>query len=308
MPTWAAPSGVTPLYIAAQGGHAGVVAQLLRARGIKVDSALVEANASPLMAAVQFGHEMVVKLLLAAPAIDINLRKTDGATALFLAARDNRLGIVEELVECGADVNLALHTGETPLGAAARHGNLEVVRYLLQAPGIRVDQANESGIGPVDIAAHRGHQEIARLLLGKGANPNRANKHGFTQLHRSCLHGNEAIVRILVDAGADTAAEVKGPDGKSYTAYGSRRTRRSPWSHVRIGGAPAAQGGRAAPAGAVADNGGAGQDRATPLLPAAAEPAPRARRGAGCVAASAVTRGRRCGQTRGARRPGGAGQ
>ena len=215
----AAPSGATPLYIAAQNGHAGVVIRLLGARGINVNPALVETGATPLIAVAQFGRKNIVKLLLAAPGIDIDMRQTDGATALFMAARDNCLGIVEELIRCGADVNLALHTGETPLGAAARQGNLEIVRYLLQLSGIGVELANESGIGPLAVAAQRGHLEIARLLLGKGANPDRVNIHGFTQLHRSCLNGNEAVVRMLVAAGADTAVEVTGPYGTSYTPY-----------------------------------------------------------------------------------------
>ena len=215
----AALSGTTPLYVAAQNGRVEVVKLLLAAPGIHVNPATSPASGSPLLAAVQSGHEEVVKLLLAVPGIGVDMQKDDGGTALFMAAEDNHLGIVKQLVRRGADVNLGLHTGETPLGSAAQHGHLEVVRFLLQAPGIRVEQANVDGMTPLCVASQHGHQDIVSLLLRNGANPNRVYRFGFTQLHRSCLYGNEAIVRMLIDAGADTAAEVTGPDGKSYTAF-----------------------------------------------------------------------------------------
>jgi ankyrin repeat protein len=56
---------VTPLYIAAQNGHAAVVVKLIAA-GSKVDIALTTHGATPLFVAAQEGHESVTKQLIEA--------------------------------------------------------------------------------------------------------------------------------------------------------------------------------------------------------------------------------------------------
>ena len=62
----------------------------------------------------------------------------------------------------------ANNSGVTPLWIAAHNGHLKIVRFLVEV-GAAKDQANNSGVTPLWIAAHNGHLMIVRFLLEVGA-------------------------------------------------------------------------------------------------------------------------------------------
>ena len=75
----------------------------------------------------------LVELLIAKGAT-VNLRSSDGSTALMFAARNGDTLAVNALLRNGAEVNIADKEGETPLmKAAANSCNEETVRALLSA-------------------------------------------------------------------------------------------------------------------------------------------------------------------------------
>jgi ankyrin repeat protein len=76
--------GITPLYIAAERGHAAVVSELLAAPSVAAD--LVDEDGwSPLHVAAWKGHAAVVTALLSCPAVNINRQTPDGTTPLRIA-------------------------------------------------------------------------------------------------------------------------------------------------------------------------------------------------------------------------------
>jgi uncharacterized protein len=105
--------GVPLLCLAARGKHLAV-AQILLARGAKVDLQAEDRGYSPLMDAAQAGAAELVKLFLdhgASP----DLKGKDGQTALVVSVGRNDVDVARFLVSGGADPDLA-----DKLGLSAR--------------------------------------------------------------------------------------------------------------------------------------------------------------------------------------------
>ncbi|MDF1655227.1 MAG: ankyrin repeat domain-containing protein [Coxiellaceae bacterium] len=120
-------TGATPLYIAAQEGHADVVGQLLAADA-DVERAFINGSTALFIAAQQ-GHEEVVALLLLAKA-DFNQAREDDVTPLSKAAENGYADVVAQLLAAGADVNQAAKAGQTPLSVATYNKRNDVIKLL----------------------------------------------------------------------------------------------------------------------------------------------------------------------------------
>ena len=190
--------GLTPLHLAAAGGHAAAVAELLNTPGIDVMAADEdEEQLTPVHAAAKCGHVEVVGLFLddTRAGVGVNLATPSGRVTLLHAAASGGAGVgatacVRLLLERGATVNALDATGLTPLAEAARGANIAVVRVLLAAgadANARVLPDSGSGAGG-----------------GDGAEPV-----GVTPLHLAVFNADTrdaaAVVEALCRAGAATA-------------------------------------------------------------------------------------------------------
>jgi serine/threonine-protein phosphatase 6 regulatory ankyrin repeat subunit B len=84
------------------------------------------------MNAVQFTGVQMVNTLLAAGA-NVNARRSNGYTALMIAAERYQQQFTKVLIAAGADVNAKNNFGETPLILARKEGNTAVVAVLKRA-------------------------------------------------------------------------------------------------------------------------------------------------------------------------------
>lgn len=172
-----------------------VLTRLLLARGASVERCNLHAYLSDLLIhEVAEGDEEEVKSLLARGAwadyiaISPNLAGdgTNHETALFYAARTNRMDIACVLLEEGAD---------------------KVVNV----------QAGSSAEYPLLVAIMSGHINIAMLLLQHGASPNIRNTlavgEGWTPLMFAARKADGALLDALLEAGAETKAT--DPDGQT---------------------------------------------------------------------------------------------
>ena len=95
---------------------------------------------TPLFLAAQQGHAEAVELLVELKA-DVNLGNAAGqATPIFVASLKGHAKVVAALAGLKADCNLAMEGGSTPLFIAALKGRTDAIRMLVDMKG-NVNQA-----------------------------------------------------------------------------------------------------------------------------------------------------------------------
>ena len=109
-------------------------------------------------------HDDSVPLLLLSAGADPNMQKTNGSTALIVAANNNYVSGVRILLNAQAHVNIQNTHGYTALHYSASAGNLTITELLLLA---KADSSlvNIHGQTALDLALRYNHVEICQLLL-----------------------------------------------------------------------------------------------------------------------------------------------
>ena len=93
----------------------------------------------------------------------------DGSTALHMACKKGYYQICEVLISKGADMSLRVDDGSTVLLLAAATGNVSLMSLFLTHRLVDINERNEDGFTPLDIALHYKHYDLASLLKSCGA-------------------------------------------------------------------------------------------------------------------------------------------
>jgi ankyrin repeat protein len=64
---------------------------------------------------------------------DVEAKKYDGWTPLYLASANNSIEIAKLLIEAGADLEAKTNGGRTPLYVASRWNHIEIAKLLIEA-------------------------------------------------------------------------------------------------------------------------------------------------------------------------------
>lgn len=140
------------------------------------------------------------------------VRFTRRRMGMFEAQREG-VSAVAAVLAAGAKVDERDEGGYTPLNMAAVDGDQNLVR-LLADHGAKVNAATEWGATALSGAARKGDLGMVDLLLSLGANVNVAEYDGYTPLMRAVMDRHSEVVRRLLAAGASTAGRQK----HGYTA------------------------------------------------------------------------------------------
>lgn len=92
----------------------------------------------------------------------------DGSTALLMACKNGYLGVCELLVKHGADLSKRGDDGSSALLLAACSGNVDLVKYVLSFCANDINECNEDGFTPLDMALHYNKVEVVRMLESHG--------------------------------------------------------------------------------------------------------------------------------------------
>ncbi|GFQ05777.1 potassium channel akt1 [Phtheirospermum japonicum] len=151
-------NGRTALHIAAAKGNENCVLLLLDF-GADANSRDQEGSV-PLWEAMVNMHNPVVKLLS-----DNGAKLTTGDIGQFscVAAEQNNLELLKEIIQRGGDITRSRSNGSTALHVAVCEGNIDIVKFLLEQ-GANIDRADEDGWTARDLAEQQGHDDITELF------------------------------------------------------------------------------------------------------------------------------------------------
>lgn len=206
--------GFTPLALAAQEGHYGIVKLLLQ-NGAR-QSVRNDGGCTALIMSAIHGHAQVAQLLIDSGA-EVDAADSNGVTSLYSAALKGHPKVVKLLIEAGAGVNICASDGCMPLHPSSKDGHLAVVKLLVEA-GARLDAKNREGSCAMHMAADQGHSGVVETLLKGGANPDCRMPRGPTPLFEAAFAGHIDIVKMLLRAKASPALPVSRPDGGTGVA------------------------------------------------------------------------------------------
>jgi ankyrin repeat protein len=216
----------TPLSLACRKGHLGVVRLLQQHLGAHNLLQRLEDRdgwgMTALHHAAKKGHEEVVAFLLEQGA-DASSRSTQRNTALSLAYKHGRLGVVSLLLRHMGQAGLEARgrDGGTVLHWAASKGHEEMLAWLL-SQGAQADTTDSDGITPLMYAAKGGHVGVVRMLLKhmEGQGVELTDVKGRTALHHAATRGKGNVARFLLLCGADPSLTDK--EGRTPRAVAER--------------------------------------------------------------------------------------
>ena len=202
---------IIDFFAAAALGDIGTIEEMLKDGEVNVDKASDRwGGQTALIIAAERGHADVVALLVREGA-DVNTEAWDGG-ALFKAAKKGHAEVVAILIREGkADVNQRAHL-TYPLCVAAEGGHTEVVALLIQEGKADVNQAERcNGMTPLFLATYNksttghAHAACATLLVTVGQCDVNISALGYTALElaqmkrREGVHnvGHEEIIALL---------------------------------------------------------------------------------------------------------------
>ncbi len=190
----------TPLMAAAERGHTGAVALLLR-YGATVDLRDSQGRRA-LLRALWSRQALVVQQLLAAGASPQATDDPHGFGPLLIAASGGDDESAALLLAAGADPNHVSPYGWTALLCAAQSENAALVQRLLESAALTDPPLEQALTRALHEAAQRGNSLVVSLLLEAGAAVDPLNNESQTPLLVAAIEGRAANVSLLLEAGA----------------------------------------------------------------------------------------------------------
>ncbi|XP_072007198.1 uncharacterized protein [Engystomops pustulosus] len=200
--------GKAALHLACENGHDQITDVLLWHKAFV--NAKTKLGLTPLHLCAQNGFNHLVKLLVETHLASIDIMSLTKRTPLHLAALNGQLDVCNSLLSMNADVYAADIHGQTPLHLAAENDHSEVVKLFLKHRPELVTSANMDGSTCAHIAAAKGSTAVIKELLKSNMSSvttARNKTHDSTPLHLAASGGHSEVVKVLLEAGASASEE-----------------------------------------------------------------------------------------------------
>lgn len=137
----------------------------------------------------------------------VNTTGANGRSLLYLAIQRRHTDGIKFLLLRKADVNQRNNDGSTPLQIAVTSGQSKVVKMLLERNAEIVKLP--SGETMIHHVTRKGFEDIALSLMEKGVDVHKAYGHDNTLLHIASARGMYRVVNMLIAKGANVNVENK---------------------------------------------------------------------------------------------------
>lgn len=159
---------------------------------------------SPLILAAKYQKIGVVQYLLRREA-NINLPDDRGNTPILMACSHQRnlsLEIIETLIKANANIDDHSRKGSNCLNKSIAQGNIALFNFLLEN-GASVNPSYKSADSPLHLAVKKGSLLFIEQLIKAGAKTEKENQHGYTPLFVALQPPNVRVARKLIKLGAN---------------------------------------------------------------------------------------------------------
>ncbi|KAK2710926.1 E3 ubiquitin-protein ligase MIB2-like isoform X2 [Artemia franciscana] len=123
--------------------------------------------------------------------------KSNGKTALQVAAHEGHVEVVKALLQANASMEIQDDEGDTALHYAV-FGNKEVLTEMLLMKGAKIDAINKGKCTPLHIAVNKQHVACVKVLIKFNCSLNMQDSFGDTPLHDAICRKNDELVELLV--------------------------------------------------------------------------------------------------------------
>jgi len=196
----------TPLLVLSKHGVTSGIEYILSNKGAKINHQ-DKIKYAALHYAARFGRVDCLKLLLKSGA-DINICDKNDWTALMLAARFCHLDCVDILLSSITpqiiDVNIKTTDGDTALHSGTYSGHTGIVQRLLKYDHSvqSINAQDKKRWTPLMFAARKGYEDSMKLLLESNAAINLLSELGNNALMLASRGGHENCVKYLIENSA----------------------------------------------------------------------------------------------------------
>ena len=194
------------------------VLESLLSNGCSADIRRNNDEATPLFSAAESGRNEFVSLLIREGADIEHVDRKTGLNALAVAIQNDRVSVVQTLVDANVNVGFELRTGETALTLAVRFGRTTILEILVSAKSkCDVNKETSTGIVPLHLAAATGRFECVEVLAkAYGSDVNLESKmFKETALICATKSGNSEMCKRLIEFGGAEVDFVTKSEGIS---------------------------------------------------------------------------------------------